>query len=332
MKFLQITPQTTLSDLADMVGEKNVDYVLNANGLKRTVNIGSQVFGRDTEGSTDGQTKSNILNTLVANSDAYEKAALGTEADWVSLYKYGTFSDCLLIPDGITLPLSDNVIGNGEPVSTELYNKINTWLKTNSEVDPTFFAEYSVVASGAYGSTNSGMIRPDPYPWEWFTLPWGKISLYSSISGEMVDFPVYPEEISDGYTANYDEMPQMIYQYEPWQVYKSSGPRTNSYTFHMHRDMWTGDHRDGLANDLVRFCEANCFPEYSGSAVHAPLVTFYLNSQNLITGVMKDCKADWTGPLGLDGFQLELKLTITITEVSPEPLNYTTVRNKGLIE
>ena len=148
----------------------------------------------------------------------------------------------------------------------------------------------------------------------------------------MLYFPVYPEGFEDGYVANYEEMPEMLYQYEPWKVYKSSGPREITFTFEFHRDMWTGDHRDEHANALVRGCQANCFPEYDGSLVNVPLVTLYMHGQNLITGVMTTCKVNWKGPIGLDGFYLMCELTIGITEVSPTPLNYTTVRNKRLIE
>ena len=337
MKYLQITPTTTLSQLADAVGERNVDYILNTNGLKRTVNIGQQVFDRSSDfdpatQTTDWQSKINVLNNLVANSDVYEKAALGTEQDWYSLATFGTFTDYIMIPDEVNVPLSTSVLGNGEPISDDLYAKCTAALKDTGEIDPVYFNEYSMTASGGFGMSSSTSRSSGTNPFEWFQLPWGKVSLYSSISNEMIDFPVYPEELQDGYTATYDQMPNMLYQYEPWQVYKSSGPRTNTYTFKMHRDMWTGDHRDGLANKLVRFCEANCFPEYDGSAVRAPLVTFYLNSYNHITGVMTECKPDWSGPLGLDGFYLHLTLSITITEVSQTALNYTSMKRRGLQE
>jgi hypothetical protein len=148
----------------------------------------------------------------------------------------------------------------------------------------------------------------------------------------MLYFPVYPENIDDGVSANYEEMNEMLYQYEPWKVYKSSGPRENTYTFVFHRDMWTGDHRDGSANNLIRGCEANCYPNFDGSLVNVPIVTLYIHGVNHITGVMTNCKVKWDGPIGLDGFYLKCELSFTITEISPQALNYNTVRNKGLIE
>lgn len=343
MKYVPISENTTLSDLINIVGERNIDYILQANGLTRSVKIGKQLLDRtahlsDSELATNAQTKLNVLNSLVADSDVYEKAALGDDRDWYSLAKYGTFYNYIKIPDEISIPASSGILGNGEPISNDLYEQCadsllgkRPYTEPNT-IDPTIFNEFNPAASAGYAvSVGTGKYtKVDPF--EWFTLPWGKITLYSSISEQSKDFPVYPDEYSDGYSANYEQMPNMLYQYEPWQVYKDSGPRQNTFTFTMHRDMWTGDHRDGLANELVRFCEANCFPEYAGSSVMAPKVTLYLNGDNLITGVMTSCKVDWSGPLGLDGFYLMLKLTIEITEVSPEPLNYQTVYNKGLIK
>jgi len=335
MKFLKIDKNTTLSDLGDIVGERNVDSVLSVNNLPRVVKVGKVAVDRANSltGTTDWQTKLSILNTMVGDSDVYEKAALGTENDWNSLSQLNTFPDYFRIPDTVDVAMSDLIIGNGESIPSDIRDKCEYSLKTNisHEIDPSIFLEYSLASYGSFGMSGDSSAESDRNPFEWFKLPWGQISLYSSLSGEMKDFPVYPEEISDSRSASFDQMPSMLYEYEPWYVYKSSGPRQNSYTFHMHRDMWTGDHRDGLANALVRFCEANCFPEYSGSAVNVPTVTLLLNGEKLISGIMNSCKVDWSGPLGLDGFYLELKLTLEITEISDAPLNYTTVMQKGLI-
>ena len=96
--------------------------------------------------------------------------------------------------------------------------------------------------------------------------------------------------------------------------------------------MWTGDHRDGYANKLIRSCQANCYPNYNGSLVNTALVTMYIHDQNYITGIMTDCKVNWEGPIGLDGFYLNCELSFTIREVSPEALDYNTVKSKGLIQ
>ena len=126
-------------------------------------------------------------------------------------------------------------------------------------------------------------------------------------------------------------MPDLLYQYEPWQLYNSSGPRTNTYLFHFHRDMWTGDHRDGKANELIRYCEANCYPEFNGSAVNVPTVTLYIAGSPLIHGVMTQVDTTWDGPIGLDGYYLNCELSITITEVSETALNYNVIKGKSLI-
>ncbi len=334
MQFLEIAKDMTLSALSTVVGARNLDTVLNANSLERAVNIGTEFLTRPLVNTVvDAQKKLNILNQFVGDSDLYEKAALGTDRDWQALAQYNCFSDAIRIPEEIKLPSSVGVLGNGEPVSDALYTQCTNDIKSSGNVNPIRFAEYNASYSGsAFGVTSTGS-GSSSEPFQWFKLPWGEVALYSSLSpNEMLYFPVYPEELDDGATASYDEMGEMLYQYEPWKVYKSSGPRELSFTFKFHRDMWTGDHRDGSANALIRGCEANCYPRYDGSLVNVPIVTLYVHGVNYITGVMTSCKKKWSGPIGLDGFYLMCDLTFNITEISPKALNYDTVREKGIFE
>ncbi len=351
MQFLVIPKSTTLSALADRVGERNVDDVLNVNSLTRTVNVGKQFYNRtnNLNVEVDAQTKINILNTLVGNSDIYEKAALGSDKDWASLATYGCFSDALKIPENLILPPATDVLGNNESIAKIIYEQCVHSLSETGEVDPTIFSESITTGGALYGIIDregrsyrfrdnaqqqqfSTATQQRISPFQGFKLPWGMITLYSSISNTSIEIPAYPEEgISWGTKANYTTMPDMLYQYEPWQIYQSSGPNQITFNFHLHRDMWTGDHTDGNANELIRFCEANCYPEYSGSAVIAPTVSMFINGSNIITGVMTDTSTDYKGPIGSDGFYLEFNLSITIVEVSPTKLNYNTVMKKGLI-
>ena len=340
MQYLEIPKDITLSKLSSIVGERNVDAILSANSLERSVNIGKEFNSRNKQAisdygsnEVDYQTKLGILNQFVGDSDVYEKAALGSNDDWVTLSQFSCFTDALKIPNEVQLPSFEGLLGNGEAVSPTIYQDcVDSLLDPDyHSIDPTIFSKYSTSSvGGSYGLTSTGTAAgSDTY--QWFAIPWGEIFLYSYLSGEQLYFPVYPEDFDDGYKANYDEMPEMLYQYEPWKVYKSSGPREVSFTFKFHRDMWTGDHRDGNANNLIRGCQANCFPEYNGSLVNVSLVSLYIHGENFITGVMTDCRVKWSKPIGLDGFYLMCELSFTISEVSPEALDFNTVRNKGLI-
>lgn len=149
-----MTPKSmTLSSLADRVGERNVDEMLNVNSLNRTVNIGKQFHDRSNQdiSDVDAQTKINILNTLVGNSDIYEKAALGGEKDWNSLAKYGCFSDALKVPESIKLPNATDVLGNDEPISKSVYEKCVYSLSEFGEIDPSIFAESITSGGNLYG-------------------------------------------------------------------------------------------------------------------------------------------------------------------------------------
>ena len=46
---------------------------------------------------------------------------------------------------------------------------------------------------------------------------------------------------------------------------------------------------------------------------------------------MTSVKKNYSGPIGLDNMPLYVELTLTIVEVSDEPLNYESVMRKGLI-
>lgn len=330
MQFLKISESTRLSDLISQVGARNVDSILSLNMIDRVPNIGAEYKKNyhisQSRAAVEPQTKITRLNTMTSDSDVFETTSLLGEDGWKYLETFGSLPDTLIIPETIILPDSTSIIGNGQMVSRVVYDSVITRLNTTSEIDPSVFSEYSSRNGSTIVDTTASTGAM-----QWFKLPWGLITLHSSLSGNSMDFPVYPEEFEDGVHANYETMPETLYQYEPWQVYKSSGPRTNTYTFKMHRDMWTGDHRDGKCNELIRFCQANCYPIFNGAAVQTAVVTLYIAGKPLISGILTDVKTKFDGPIGLDNFPLVCTLDITITEVSPEPLNYTKVAEKGVI-
>lgn len=330
MKYLEISDSTTLLQLINLLGERNVDSVLTANGLTRTPHVGKALHDKCNEINNDpnkppitGQIMMPILNRFTQDSDIFEFAALAGAETWNVLHAINTFPNKLRIPEYITIPDSVNVMGNGQPVVKSIYDAVSTTLENsypeiNPIIDESIFSTYSVIQNASIDTSTP--IRKHPF--QWFKIPWGKISLYSSIANYAVDFPVYPEPFEDYRQANYTTMPDMLYTYEPWQIYQNSGPRSNTYTFHMHRDMWSGDHRDGQCLKLIQFCEANCFAEYAGAAVNTALVTLYINGKPFITGIMTNVKKSWDGPIGLDGWYLEVTLELSITEVATAPLNY----------
>ena len=334
MQYVSVKTNTTLSQLRSLVGTSNVESVLAVNQLQRTPNIGQQVYIRQQEAIRSSQTistdyKISALNRASGDYDVFEHMALMGDSGWRIYKSTDTLPGTLKIPEAITLPASENIIGNTGRVTRSIYQKtMKSLSQAPHTVDPEIFNSY-------YTEKTTRIIDTTSFNYDnlfqFFKIPWGSMSIYSSIANDMKDFPVYPEEISDATHANYTTMPDIIYQYEPWQLFTSSGPRTNTYSFTFHRDMWTGDHRDGKANELIRFCMANCYPEYNGSAVNTALVTLYMNGQILIRGVLTDVSVTWDGPLGLDNYYLVCKLQLSIIEVSPQKLDYWVVKSKPLI-
>ena len=336
MQYLGITKSTTLSDLSDRVGKSALNELLHINGADRVPNIGA-VYLRKCEEDANSDThpvtgarKISVLSTMTSDTDIFQTAALMGEYGWKLLSSKNILPNTLKIPDTIKIPSADDVLGDGVPVQQDIFDKVAKSITQTNRVDPSIFNNISF-SIGATNTLISGVVTTDKEVMNWFHIPWGEVTLHSSIDDSRIDFPVYPEEISDARKADYTTMPDTLYQYEPWQIYTSSGPRSNTYTFHFHRDMWTGDHRDGNANKLIRACMANLYPEYQGSAVNTSIVTLYIHGSALIRGILTDVSVDWSGPLGLDNFYLECKLSLSITEVSSEALNFTVMKNKPLI-
>lgn len=336
MQFLEINENTTLSELSQAVGSRNVDEVLTANGLTRTPDIGKQFkqncdkIKRESTGTISTNRKMNLLNTLTSDSEVYEKACLMSESEWQVFASLNTFDNALKIPSSVYMPSSASLIGSNQSISSSVYQQTMRELKNNGSINPAIFSDY---ASGSLGSASVslGTVNSPADVFSAFHIPWGEVQLYSSLADETIDFPVYPEEVDYTRVANYTTMNETLFQYEPWYIYESSGPREQSIVFNFHRDMWTGDHTDGKANELIRFCEANCYAEYNGASVITPTVTLYIHGTAFITGVMKQVQPHWTGPIGRDGWYLHCELTITIDEVAAAPLSYSSIRKMNII-
>lgn len=370
MQYLLINKTDTLLSISKTVGQQNVGEVLAENGIDRTPRVGQAWSNKcrsiieQTPSDVSASRKSALLNNLVGSAEVFEKACLMDEDDWKVFSSTQAFPDALRVPESVQLPDSATVIGNSlgdvkavignirsnasgrtavnqsaittgsadaksEPVSPAVYRAVMNELKSSSSINPAIFETVNSASPVKLNQTNNVKHELSTESIG-FPLPWGKIQMYSSLLSEIVDFPVYPEQLSTNRSASYATMPNIIYQYEPWITYESSGPREQSLSFHMHRDMWTGDHRDGQANKLIRFCEANTFPEYNGSMVLAPSVRLYIDGSLFISGVITSVTVDWSGPIGLDNWYLEFTLNLTMQEVSDMALNINSVRSLGL--
>lgn len=333
MQFLAIRNNYTLEDLSDRVGDRNVEHFLSDNDLQRVPQIGKQYNEKvreiyQTEPEVPWQRKSTILNKFVDDSDVFEECALMDENSWKVMSSLGTFPDMIKVPETITLPNAADVLGNSEPVGTNIYKQaMNQLSKPPHVVSPEIFNDYSVTKGASLsGDPQGGNTFNNIFP-----IPWGDITIYSELAGKSLDIPVYPEELQDSVHANYTQMPELIYQYEPWQLYQSSGPRVVPLSFVFHRDMWSGDCTDGKANELIRFFEAMCYPEYNGSAVNSDIATLYIKGDVLVRGIITEVSKKWSGPILKDGFYAVCDLSVSFTEVSEKPLSASVIRNKSLI-
>lgn len=355
MQYLTIKKDDTLLTISRIVGRQNCDLVLNENGLLRTPYIGKQYYSKCADYLSanpdliiSADRKKALLNNLTDNEEIFEKACLMDDDGWKIFSAFQSFPDAIKVPESIVLPYSSRVIGSsfgsgviriGSNVTVNdslgvdppIYKSVMEALTTEGEIDPSIFNKVNVTKPVSLVSNGGTVRRETRVPQYAYSLPWGKIQIYSSLLDRTLDIPAYPEEMETERNANYTSMPEIIYQYEPWVVYQSSGPRDQSIEFHLHRDLWSGDHRDGKANELIRFCEANTFPKYTGSTVLTPIVKIYVAGSTFISGVLTKTRVSWSGPLGLDNWYLEFKLSLSIQEVSDIALNIDKVSRLGII-
>ena len=180
MQFLTLDKETKLKDFSDEVGSRNADYILAANSIDRSPNIGKKFYesceaAKKSIENISWQRKSQILNTFTQDSDIFETAALLGENDWKVLSALGTFPGMVKVPDSITLPDSVNILGNGQGVKSEIYNKAMKSLEEHNYVDPSIFNEYSNIKNSkiAEGASHSSST------FSGFNLPWGQVTLAS---------------------------------------------------------------------------------------------------------------------------------------------------------
>ena len=328
----------TKKELSNLAGSGSAaTYILEYNNLPdRTTDIAvkTDMMAYAIEQNHDipevtPEKKKSILSSVASEYDVFESTALLDNSGWKYMNETNALPGTLRIPDDIVLPNTDDVIGGtAQAITNYIFNKTMGYIDAGQPVDPIIFNVYNNMKSTPVVTPQE---RPNLGILQYFNIPWGQVTLYSSLSDSTIDFPVYPEEYEDGAQATYDTMPDMLYQYEPWYTYKSSGPRSISLTFKFHRDMWSGDHRDGMANQLIRFCQAQCYPLFNGASVNTATVTLYIAGQPYITGILKEEKHTYSGPIGLDNMPLSVTLTLTFDEVSSYPLNYNSVMQKGLI-
>ena len=102
--------------------------------------------------------------------------------------------------------------------------------------------------------------------------------------------PCFPENITDGVTANYnDETP--VGRSEPYLVYQSTGSRDIPFKFTMHREM-TENEAD--IENIVKYIESAVYPNYSGG-VAAVKTSVEIGNQIYISGVMTTQSTEWSG-------------------------------------
>ena len=152
-QYLKIKETTRLSDISDIIGYNNTQYLLAANNMTWQPNVGRQFYQLQSQTISDSddvswQRKSTILNTLTDSTDVFETASLMSESGWKVLSGLNTLPNTLKIPDTISVPSSTDIIGDGLPIGRRTYEEAMNGLTTPPHtIDPAIFNDYSTIKS-----------------------------------------------------------------------------------------------------------------------------------------------------------------------------------------
>jgi len=361
MKYFEVGYNTTLAQVRDKFGV-DTSQILASNGLDTDPDFAGQLRARYAELTADySQTEIERINATgqlpvgrypatadgVTNATALEqfqrqrqndaemalkKASASTDvfASVVSLSlqelqvyeRENLFPDKVAVPDSVGL--SSGVIGNGTPVPQSSVDSVISAVQNG--VSPFGNTSLSAITHTPTTPMQIGLVAENSGDWH-ISLREEVVIAIDGATPPYLMIPCYPDGgISDEFKANFEEMPEARHQYEPWQIYKSSGGRIVTLTFKLARVLWSGNYYDGKCEELIRYAQSAAYCNYYGALVEVPLVTIICGEYFRIRGYVQNVSVQWYGEFGEDLKPLLVDLKITIQEVSDTPLNANDVR------
>ena len=146
-----------------------------------------------------------------------------------------------------------------------------------------------------------------------------------TIGGISLAMPCYPTTLTDSLQVNHNSN-SVAYRTEPYINYVSSGPRTVTAAFNLHREM-KGDSRMSDIDTIINTIQAACYPTGSASnSVEAKLkVGKSLSIRGVITGGVQ---VSFSGPI-IEGKYNVYDISFTITEVKDSIIMFGTKQVYG---
>ena len=115
------------------------------------------------------------------------------------------------------------------------------------------------------------------------------------VGSTTLNMPCYPETIEDGTQANYSTT-ELLGRSEPFLIYNNTSGREISFTFNMHREMTNNEDE---IDRIVKVIESGVYPKY-GSDIAPQKVEVKIGNQIYISGVMKNERTSWSGPIDIN--------------------------------
>ena len=150
-----------------------------------------------------------------------------------------------------------------------------------------------------------------------------------------LNLPVYPVDVNNSITTNYSSA-SMIGRVGSVYAYNSTADKTTSFALHMHRELKVISNPTTNKSELkdinkidaiVALIESAQYPKYTSNGLYPPIVTYRFGDTQ-IEGIQTTVNTTWSGPK-IDGMYMEVKLSISVTNLPDSILSNEDVRNKN---
>ncbi len=140
--------------------------------------------------------------------------------------------------------------------------------------------------------------------------------------------PLYPESVSESISANFNTT-SILGRSAPLFTYANSGPRTQTISIDLHREMLYGVNitnstfieninTDTVIEELIKTMQAAVLPKYTNitKTINPPIVAMRLGDELFIKGIIRNVSTTFRKPIVNNKYQL-CTISFTIEEFEP---------------
>lgn len=150
------------------------------------------------------------------------------------------------------------------------------------------------------------------------------------------NIPLYPEEISDGISANWNDT-TIVGRSAPISNYVSTSDRQVSFSFTIHREMYTAMSRRGTSSSrtsmdkvdkLLKGLRSAVYPKYETQIGMFPTISMFVFGEFIIKGKLTNVSFTWKKPIVDNKYQV-CDVSVTMNSIANRVKSTEDIRNNS---